>query len=181
MIFLLTSHNSLPVVVLPGTPRLAEAQKAPGKSASRAAEQMRLKALVAETDSPMRSRLVQLLSEDCQVVCADTVRRASRLIQRNRFDLVICDQELPSSGGMALINFVKLQAPETFVVLAMDELDARVRSRAILRGALECYTKPISDEAVRLLILHVRSGSKMNPVEDDSNKLRTHFVELTDR
>jgi len=137
--------------------------QAPGKSASRAAEQTRLKALVAETDSPMRSRLVQLLSGDCQVVCAETVRRAARLIQRNHFDLVICDRELPSRGGMVLINFVKLQAPETFVVLAMDKLDARVRSRAILQGALECYAEPISDEAVRLLILHVRSGSKMNP------------------
>ena len=78
---------------------------APGKAASRAAEQTRLKALVAETDSPMRSRLVQLLLGDCLVVCAETVRR----------------------------------------------------------GALECYAKPISDEVVRLLILHVRSGSKMNP------------------
>jgi len=46
--------------------------QAPGKSASRAAEQTRLKALVAEMDSPMRSRLVQLLSGDCLVVCAET-------------------------------------------------------------------------------------------------------------
>ena len=134
----------------------------PDKSASRAAEQTRLNVLVAETDSPMRNRLVQLLSEDCQVVCAATVRRAARLIQRNYFDLVICVRELLSSGGMALIDFVKLQAPETFVVLAMDKLDARVRSRAILQGALECYAKPISDEAVRLLILRVRFGLRMN-------------------
>jgi DNA-binding NtrC family response regulator len=88
---------------------------------------------------------------------------AARLIQRNHFDLLICDRELPSSGGMALIDFVKLWAPETFVVLAMDEFDARVRSRAILQGALECYAKPISEEAVRLLILHVRFGPRMNP------------------
>jgi hypothetical protein len=57
------------------TPKPINKPQAPGKSASRAVEQMRLKALVAEADSPMRSRLVQLLSEDCQVVCAETVRR----------------------------------------------------------------------------------------------------------
>lgn len=57
---------------------------------------------------------------------------------------------------MALIDFVKLQAPGTFVVLAMDEFDARMRSQAILRGALECYVRPMSAEAVRLLIQHVR-------------------------
>lgn len=97
------------------------------------------------------------------MVCAETVRQAARLIQRNHFDLVICDQELPSSGGMALIDFVKLQTPETLAVLAMGEFDARIRSQAILHGALECYVKPMSAEAVRLLILHVRLGSRMNP------------------
>lgn len=134
--------------------------QAPYESASQTAEQPRLKVLVAETDSPMRYRLVRLLLKDCQVVCAETVRRAARLIQRNHFDLVICDRELPSSGGMALLDFVKLQAPETFVVLATDEFDPRIRSQAILHGALECYVKPMSAEAVRLLILHVRLGLK---------------------
>jgi len=138
------------------TPKLINGPQAPYESTSRAAGRCRLKALVAETDSPLRNRLMRLLSVDCQVVCVETVRRAARLIQRNHFDLVICDQKLPSGGGMALIDFVKLQAPGTFVILAMDEFDARMRSQAILRGALECYVKPISAEAVRLLIQHVR-------------------------
>jgi DNA-binding NtrC family response regulator len=136
--------------------------QAPYEFAALTVGQPRLKVLVSETDSPMRNQLVRLLSKDCQVVCAETVRRAARLIQRDHFDLVICDQELPSSGGLALLDFVKLQAPETFVVLAMDEFDARIRSQAILHGALECYVKPMSDEAVRLLILHVRLGLRMN-------------------
>lgn len=137
--------------------------QAPYHSTSRAAEQLRLKALVAETDSTLRNRLIQLLSGDCQVGCAETTRRAARLIQHNHFDLVICDQKLPLGSGMARIDFGKLQAPETFVVLAMDEFDARIRSRAILRRGLECYVKPMSAEAVRLLILHVRLYSRMNP------------------
>jgi CheY-like chemotaxis protein len=116
------------------TPKPINRPQAPYESTSRAAEQLRLKALVAETDSPLRNRLIRQLSGDCQVVCAETVRRAARLIQRNHFDLVICDQKLPSGGGMALIDFVKLQTPETFVVLAMDEFDARIRSQSILLG-----------------------------------------------
>ncbi|MGH9769950.1 MAG: response regulator [Blastocatellia bacterium] len=127
------------------------------------AEQLRLKVLVAATDSPMRNRLVRLLTGDCQVVCAETVRQAARLIQRNHFDLVICDRGLPTRGGMALIDFVKLHAPETSVVLAMDEFDARIMIRAILHGALECYVNPVSAEAIRLLILHVRLGLSGQP------------------
>jgi len=52
----------------------------------------------------------------------------------------------------------QLQSPNTFVVLAMDEFDPQIRSLAILRGALECYVKPMSAKAVQLLILHVRLG-----------------------
>jgi DNA-binding NtrC family response regulator len=137
------------------------APQAPLESVSQNVEQPRIKVLVAEKDSPMRDRLYRLLSKDCQVVCVKTVRRAAQLIRRNHFDLVICDQELPSSGGMALLNFVKLQAPETHVVLGMPEFDARIRRQAILRGALECYVKPMSVEAVRFLILHVRLGLRM--------------------
>jgi DNA-binding NtrC family response regulator len=153
------------------TPKPINRPQAPSESASQTAKQLRLKVLVAETDSPMRNRLVRLLSGDCQVTCAETVRRAARLIQRNHFDLVICDRELPTRGGMALIDFVKLQAPETFVVLAMDEFDARIRSQAILHGALECYVKPVTAEAVRLLILHVRLGLRMNPEQSVSRKV----------
>jgi two-component system response regulator YesN len=104
----------------------------------------------------MRKRLVRFLSGDCQVVFAETVRRAARLIQRNHFDLVICDWELPKSGGMSLMDFVSLWSPETLVVLAMDKFDSRIRSQAIHRGALECFAKPIRAKAVRILILHVR-------------------------
>jgi hypothetical protein len=64
---------------------------------------------------------------------------------------------------MALLDFVKLQVPETFVVLAMDELDARIRSQAILHGALGCYVKPMGAEVVRLLIPRVRLGLRMIP------------------
>ena len=153
-----------------GTPKPIDRPQAPYESASQRAEQRRLKVLVAETDSPMRNRLVRLLSKDCQVVCAETVRRAARRIQRNPFDLVICDQELPTSGGMALLDFVKLQAPESFVVLAMDKFDAQIRSRAILHGALECYVKPMSAEKIRPLILHVRLALMANPVGEQAGE-----------
>jgi len=143
--------------------KLTDRPEAPLESVSQTVEQPRLKVLVAETDSTMRNRLYRMLSKDCQVVCANTVRRAAQLIRRNHFDLVICDQELPSSGGMALLNFVKLQAPETPVVLGMPEFDARIRRQAILHGALECYVKPMSAKAVRFLILHLRLSLRMIP------------------
>ncbi len=138
-------------------------QQAPCESESQTIEQQRLMVLLAMTDSPMRDRLYRLLSKDCQVVCAKTVRRAAQLIRHDHFDLVICDLELPSSGGMALLNFVKLQAPQTPVILGLPEFDARIRRQAILHGALDCYVKPMSAKAVKFLIPYVKFGSRMIP------------------
>ncbi|HZS06579.1 MAG TPA: hypothetical protein VFD58_17210 [Blastocatellia bacterium] len=72
-------------------PKTPHDQPPPGRSALRAGEQRRLRVLVAETDARARVRLVGLLAEDCQVVCAETVRRAMRFTQHVHFDLVICD------------------------------------------------------------------------------------------
>jgi hypothetical protein len=54
------------------TPKPINRPQAPSESESQTAEQPRLKALVAETDSPMRNRLVQLLSGDCQFYCRNS-------------------------------------------------------------------------------------------------------------
>ncbi|HZS06508.1 MAG TPA: response regulator [Blastocatellia bacterium] len=126
--------------------------------APRAHEPRRLKVLVAEADTPARIRLVRLLSGDCQVACAETVRQAMRVVRHAHFDLLICDLHLPASGGLALLYYIKLLAPETRVALVTDKADERITSQAILHGALDCFVRPLSDEIVRLLISLMRSG-----------------------
>jgi hypothetical protein len=60
-----------------GTLKPIARPQASSESPSQTAERLRLKVLVAETDSPMRNRLVRLLSGERQVVRAETVRRAA--------------------------------------------------------------------------------------------------------
>lgn len=44
------------------------------------------------------------------------------------------------------------------MVLTTDKPDPHIRSRAILYGALDCYVKPLGEEAIRLLISLMRQG-----------------------
>lgn len=132
----------------------------PNLTALQANDAQKLHVLVAESDTPARARLVEMLSGDCQVVCAETVRRAFWLVQRYHFDLVICDLELPQSGGLTLLHYVGLADSETVAILLMAQADQRVARTAFRHGAFECYVKPLTEETIRRLLYAVRNGSR---------------------
>jgi DNA-binding NtrC family response regulator len=119
----------------------------------------KLQVLVAEADTPDRAGLVRLLTRDCQVVCAETVRRAQWLVQRYHFDLVICDLELPLSGGIALLPYIEMLSPETMSVLLTAQADRQLARVAFRYGAFDCYVKPLTEETIGLLLYVVRNGS----------------------
>jgi DNA-binding NtrC family response regulator len=133
-------------------------QYLPSLAAPQANEEQKLQVLVADADTPARTQLVHLLARDCQVVCAETMRRAGWLVHRYHFDLVICDEELPHSGGMALLHYVEILAPMTVVVLLTAHLDRQVAIMARKYGAFGCYVKPLTAETVQCLLSVVRDG-----------------------
>lgn len=106
------------------------------------------------------AQMVRLPSQDCQVVGAETVRRALWLIQRYHFDLVICDLDLPQSGGIALLHYVALMAPETMAILLMAQVDQLMTRTAFKYGALDYYVKPLTEATIRRFLYAVRNGSQ---------------------
>lgn len=129
-------------------------------SALQTNDEQKLQVLVAEADTPARAQMVRLLSQDCQVVCAETVRRALWLVQHYHFDLVICDLELPQSGGIALLHYLELVAPETIAILLMAQADQLMTRTAFKYGAFDCYVKPLSEETIRRLLYVARNDSQ---------------------
>jgi DNA-binding NtrC family response regulator len=127
-------------------------------SALQTNDEQKPQVLVAEADTPVRAQMVRLLSQDCQVVCAETVRRALWLVKRYHFDLVICDLELPQSGGIALLHYVEMLAPETMAILLMAQADQQMARTAFKYGAFDCYVKPLTEETVRRLLYLLRNG-----------------------
>lgn len=133
----------------------------PSLTALQANDEQKLQVLVADADTPARMQMIRLLSLDCQVACAETVRRAFWLIQHYQFDLVICDLELPQSGGIALLHYVELVAPETMAILLMAQEDQQIARTAFKYGAFDCYVKPLTGETIRRLLYVLRNGSQI--------------------
>jgi len=106
--------------------------------------------LICDDDPDIRSAMRRTL-RDYQLVEASSSREAIGLLKTRTFDAVVTDFSMEADGdGLHLLQFVKLQYPDTirFLVTASRELE--VATRAINEGSVHRYfLKPWSDVALR--------------------------------
>lgn len=101
-------------------------------------------------------RRVLELEADIEIVgTATTAREAIESVARYRPDVVLMDQELPDAPGTAAAAQVKLDYPETAVVMLTGHIDEGVLLDAIEAGCSGYVTK---DEAVGAVVDAVRAA-----------------------
>ncbi|HWO42588.1 MAG TPA: response regulator [Candidatus Eisenbacteria bacterium] len=111
------------------------------------------KILVVEDDVIIRQSIRDLLrSEGYEVAEAGDGAHALRLLERDRFDLVISDFVMPRLDGLKVVEQVHATCPQTPVIFLTGYLSRR-SANALLRGMAEFIQKPITFE---LLLATVR-------------------------
>jgi CheY-like chemotaxis protein len=90
------------------------------------------RALVADDEGPVRSLLQRLLTRrGFAVDLATDGRMAAQLLERNQYDVVLCDVQMPNLGGLALYETLRHQQPEVlerFVFISGDILNAQLHA-----------------------------------------------------
>ena len=88
------------------------------------------------------------------VECVHDATAALELLQQRLVDLMICEATLPDLPAPSLIAAAqKLYAPAALPVLVMTmDLRAAARVDLLRAGALECLTKPVEAEELRLRV-----------------------------
>jgi len=62
--------------------------------------------LVVDDEAPIRETLKEILEyEDFEVSLADNGEKAWQLIQKNDFDVILCDVKMPGIDGMELLKW----------------------------------------------------------------------------
>lgn len=117
--------------------------------------------LVVDDDPSLRRVLqAQLEQEAYEVAAATLPQEALLVLQLRPFDLVITDLKMPGMSGLELLKHVRLQYPQTIVIMltAFGTVDTAVE--AMKAGAYDYLTKPVhSDEmsvVVHRALEHVR-------------------------
>jgi len=112
--------------------------------------------LVVEDDESLR-RVTQVQLEKCgydTTVAAD-VPQALELLDKNSIDLVITDLNLPSASGLELLKKVRLEYPETTVVVVTAYGTIETAVEAMKAGAYDYITKPVHPDELRALVNRV--------------------------
>ena len=129
----------------------------------------RKRILLSEDSPAVRAMLVSELNErGCEVVESSDGLQGWERFQSSKFDLVICDVEMPQMDGLALtLRIRQSDRPETPVIVYSSIGDIGMKSRAAFLKADAHITKLNLDLLIETADKLMR-GEKINPIVPDS-------------
>lgn len=109
--------------------------------------------LVIEDDKIILDSLCEFLSlEGFQASGAETLKGAMARLEKEVYNLVITDVNLPDGDGLELLEIIRKEYPQTVVIVITGYGTIESAVKAIKQGAYDYLTKPIIDDELRLAV-----------------------------
>jgi DNA-binding NtrC family response regulator len=118
--------------------------------------------LVIDANDEARERLSQTLRRDCRVVRATSAESGLALMEREEVDVLVADVQLPSLGGLDLLQVVRENFPLVEVIITSVGPDVDGAVRAIKLGAYHFLTKDADPDVFRALVRHAGERQDLN-------------------
>src|SRR5919204_1199366 len=100
--------------------------------------------LVVDDEAPIRDTLAEYLTQEGFAVDACASGEAAlELASRHRYDVALCDVQLPGIDGIELLERLLKLSPQTFVLLITAFATVENAVEAFQRGAHDYLMKPI--------------------------------------
>ena len=90
-----------------------------------------------------------LAKEFTHIMDARTGEEAIALFERQPYEVVVIDINLPGIDGWEVFKYIKQQAPQTRVIIITSREDEELKSKALSEGAAGFFTKPFSLEELK--------------------------------
>jgi diguanylate cyclase (GGDEF)-like protein len=104
-------------------------------------DRYRCSVLVVDDEAYMREALQRLLSDEFEVLLADSVPAARKIFGSRSVDIVLSDQKLPYESGMDLLEWVRENSPRTVSLLMTGYVDLEVAIDAFNSGRIFYYLR----------------------------------------
>ncbi len=110
------------------------------------------KLLIVDDEDFAPARLKEILGTELDITVGKAASDAMRLLQRERFDAVVLDINLPDIPGTQLLKIIRDRYPEVPVVMLTGYSDYRLAIDSMLAGAAEYVVKSVDnfDEEMRM-------------------------------
>jgi two-component system response regulator PilR (NtrC family) len=138
-------------------------------------ETMRIRILVVDDELSMREFLSILLEREGYMADqAESAEAAIKLLDTDSYDLVISDVNMPGLDGLALLERIKKDAPETAVLMITAYSTAEQAVEAMKLGAYDYIAKPFKVEEIKVL---VRNALEKRNLQRENLRLKQQIQE----
>jgi len=135
--------------------------------------------MVVDDELSMREVLEMMLTkEGYQVTCAENGRNAIGLLEKNQYDLMLCDIRLGDISGLDVLQASKKCNPDTVVILISAYASTETAVEAMNAGAYDYVPKPFDkDELMQTVAkaLDLKTVEQEKELLDDQLKENLHF------
>ncbi len=134
--------------------------------------------LVIDDESPIRDTLKEILEyENYSVTTAEDGTKGLALIQKNDYDVVLCDVKMPGIDGMELLDRALALKPDTPFIMISGHGNVEMAIEATKKGAYDFITKP--PDLNRLLIT-IRNAIDRNNLVVETKVLKRKVAKTFD-
>ena len=105
--------------------------------------------LLVDDDEFIRDSLsIVFKNHGCAIQTAETAEEGLKVMDQQRFDVIISDLRLPGIGGLEFLKLAKASQSEALSLLITAYRDEGILSKAIAIGVNEYIEKPFSVESL---------------------------------
>src|SRR5215467_7495995 len=109
--------------------------------------------LIVEDDETVRQAThMQLVREGYEVVSAGSAEEAIAILDKTPQQLVIADLNLPGLSGLELLQTIRLEHPESTVIVMTAYGTIKTAVDAMRSGAYDYVTKPVHSYDLKALV-----------------------------
>jgi DNA-binding NtrC family response regulator len=129
--------------------------------------------LIAEDDRNTLNGLIEiLLQEGYDTVGVDSGPEALKILERERFDILLTDLRMPEMDGMQLYDHSLSLAPEMKTIVMTAYSSVKEAVDAMKRGVYEYLTKPIDLDD---LFIHIQKAISEQNLQKENEELKNRL------
>ena len=143
--------------------------------------------LVVDDEDALRRLVGQILEmSDYNCTLAASATEAREYLHKQRFELILCDINMPGPSGLDFISYALKEYPDTAAIMVTGMDDSSTAEIALERGAYDYIIKPFQPNR---LLISVANALRRRQLEIDTRahrqslekKVETRTVELKEK
>lgn len=112
------------------------------------------KILVIDDDIYICNLLVNFFEQNAyNSIGVHSGKKAKELIEKEDFDIILCDYRLPDTNGLKILKFLKAKKPYIPLIIITAYADIKQAVNLIKEGAYDYVTKPVQPDEIKQLII----------------------------